>query len=92
MQKWGKQLKLAKNTSMNESPSEEEAVYPTEEEMVFPPTVNEPESPVYLPAFSPLEESEEEGFNEAITDHHSYDNGGKNAGKYTGLSGEFLEM
>ena len=37
--------------------------------MVFPPPVNEPPSPIYLPAFSPLEEEEDEGFKEAITTH-----------------------
>ena len=39
--------------------------------MTFPPPANEPPSPVYIPAFSPLEEEEEEEeeLKEAITTH-----------------------
>ena len=50
-------IKLNRNTKLNEQPTEENT---TEESMVFPPPVNEPPSPTYIPAFSPLEEEEEE--------------------------------
>ena len=40
----------SRNNMLNEKLTEEEM--PTEEGMVFPPPANEPESPVYLPAFS----------------------------------------
>ena len=63
LREWGKKMKLSKNTKFNEKPTEER---PTEGGMVFSPPLNEPSSPVYLPTFSPLEESEEE---EVIKEH-----------------------
>ena len=57
-----KQVKfLHRNTALNEKPAEEE--------FTFTPPINEPPRPVYTPAFFPLEESEDEGLDEAVTTH-----------------------
>ena len=61
LRKWGKQVKLNRNTTLNEKPAEEE--------FTFTPPINEPPSPVCTPAFSPLGESEDEGLDEAVTTH-----------------------
>ena len=69
LREWGKKNKLDRNTMRNTKPISE-PISPLEEEaMTFPPPANEPPSPTYIPAFSPLEEEEEEEFKEAITTH-----------------------
>ena len=48
-----------------------EPISPLEEEaMTFPPPANEPPSPTYIPAFSPLEEEEEDEVKGNYNTHH----------------------
>ena len=69
LREWGKKNKLDRNTMRNAKPISE-PISPLEEEaMTFPPPANEPPSPTYIPAFSPLEEEEEDEVKEAITTH-----------------------
>ena len=69
LREWGKKNKLDRNTMRNTKPISE-PISPLEEEaMTFPPPANEPPSPTYIPAFSPLEEEEEDEVKEAITTH-----------------------
>ena len=75
LREWGKKNKLDRNAMRIAKPISE-PISPLEEEaMTFPPPANEPPSPTYIPAFSPLEEERQHSRRQKQTNSFAGDDG-----------------